>query len=115
MFGRRSSSGYAICPVPSVGSFLRRVDDHFLTGFLPFLCGQLFLDVPLAELVANPAKVMRDETPDEMATYVVCRLGNDSQLAVETLRNAGMTGIVKDLVGGLRAWAKEVDQDFPVY
>ncbi|KAK7678518.1 hypothetical protein QCA50_018390, partial [Cerrena zonata] len=73
------------------------------------------INVPLAELAADPAKVTRDEPPEETATYVVCRLGNDSQLAVDVLRNAGMAGIVKDLVGGLRAWAKDVDRDFPVY
>lgn len=72
-------------------------------------------DVPLAELVADPAKVTRDGPPEEMATYVVCRLGNDSQLAVDALRNAGVAGIVMDLVGGLRAWARDVDRDFPVY
>lgn len=75
----------------------------------------LLLDVPLAELVADPAKVTRDGPPEEMATYVVCRLGNDSQLAADALRNAGIPGIVKDVVGGLRAWSKEVDRDFPVY
>ena len=75
----------------------------------------MLLDVPLAELVADPAKVTRDGPPEEMATYVVCRLGNDSQLAADALRNAGIPGIVKDVVGGLRAWSKEVDRDFPVY
>ena len=75
----------------------------------------LLLEVPLAELVADPAKVTRDGPPEEMATYVVCRLGNDSQLAADALRNAGIPGIVKDVVGGLRAWSKEVDRDFPVY
>lgn len=88
-----------------------------LTAFLSILAWSYHLlpDVPLAELVADPAKVTRDEPPEETATYVVCRLGNDSQLAVDVLRNAGMAGIVKDLVGGLRAWAKDVDRDFPVY
>lgn len=45
----------------------------------------------------------------------MCRLGNDSQLAVDALRNAGSKGVVQDLVGGLRAWAGEVDRSFPVY
>ena len=47
--------------------------------------------------------------------YVVCRLGNDSQLAVDALREAGKKGTVKDLGGGLQAWAHEVDESFPVY
>ena len=49
---------------------------------------------------------------DKEETYVVCRLGNDSQLAVEAMRSAGKEGVVKDLVGGLRAWAREVDGSF---
>ncbi|KAH9925534.1 uncharacterized protein B0H18DRAFT_1008862 [Fomitopsis serialis] len=48
-------------------------------------------------------------------TYVVCRLGNDSQIAADALRAETTHGVVKDLVGGLRAWAADVDPDFPVY
>ncbi|OSX59064.1 hypothetical protein POSPLADRAFT_1152237 [Postia placenta MAD-698-R-SB12] len=72
------------------------------------------MNIPIKELVANPSQsVLGDEEDTE--TYVVCRLGNDSQLAVEALRNANARGTVKDVIGGLRAWAKEVDEAFPVY
>ncbi len=53
----------------------------------------------------------------EFETYVVCRLGNDSQIAADALRGArpDPTFVIKDLVGGLRAWSRDVDPGFPVY
>uniref|UniRef100_A0A915DK06 Adenylyltransferase and sulfurtransferase MOCS3 homolog n=1 Tax=Ditylenchus dipsaci TaxID=166011 RepID=A0A915DK06_9BILA len=51
--------------------------------------------------------------------YVVCHRGNDSQLAVCLLHEkaaASGCGIkFHDLIGGLDAWAMEVDQTFPRY
>jgi adenylyltransferase/sulfurtransferase len=63
----------------------------------------------------------------------VCRKGNDSQIAARAYRDAleeggragrggvglvekvGKVGKVRDLTGGLVAWSREVDADFPVY
>lgn len=82
------------------------------------------VDIPLNELLANPASYLSNDT--DMHTYVVCRLGNDSQLAVDALRSVCSAGakqaqdetalsVIKDLRGGLKAWAKEGDDTFPVY
>ncbi|KAG8131721.1 hypothetical protein E2320_009628 [Naja naja] len=51
--------------------------------------------------------------------YVVCKLGNDSQKAVKILQELlydelGLIS-VKDIKGGLMAWADKIDQDFPQY
>lgn len=46
--------------------------------------------------------------------YVVCRRGNDSQRAVARLRQLGIKHAV-DVVGGMEAWAREVDPSFPTY
>ncbi|KAF0891960.1 hypothetical protein E2562_011339 [Oryza meyeriana var. granulata] len=46
--------------------------------------------------------------------YVVCRRGNDSQIAVQLLREKGFLS-AKDIIGGLQSWAQDVDPDFPVY
>ncbi|KAL6606715.1 hypothetical protein ACP70R_042368 [Stipagrostis hirtigluma subsp. patula] len=46
--------------------------------------------------------------------YVVCRRGNDSQRAVQLLRERGFLS-AKDIIGGLQSWARDVDPDFPVY
>lgn len=51
--------------------------------------------------------------------FVICKLGNDSQKAVNILEQ--MSGlqvdsiIVKDICGGLMAWANIVDPSFPQY
>jgi len=57
--------------------------------------------------------------------YVVCRRGNDSQIAVQLLKDyfekqssAGKDAssiVVKDIVGGLSLWTDEVDSQFPKY
>lgn len=70
---------------------------------------------------------MASPSPSDLAadgktvTVVVCRLGNDSQIAADALRAAGevegnsaLKNVV-DLVGGLRKWAKDIDPKFPVY
>jgi adenylyltransferase/sulfurtransferase len=53
--------------------------------------------------------------------YVVCRFGNDSQMAAnaieESFADGGMGGgiRVKDIRGGFRAWREEVDPEWPDY
>lgn len=49
--------------------------------------------------------------------YVVCRRGNDSQIAVQKLKNHIKSESIKfkDISGGLYAWAKHIDTEFPVY
>lgn len=47
------------------------------------------------------------------ATVVVmCRRGNDSRQAAEQLRQLGVENVV-DLVGGVHAWADEIDSSMP--
>lgn len=50
------------------------------------------------------------------ACYVVCRLGNDSQLAAKALLEGGfgMSG-VWHIEGGFRAWREGVDAGWPEY
>lgn len=70
------------------------------------------VDVPLNELTANPNAYL-SATRD---TYVICRLGNDSQIAASSLRDARKEEfVVKDVIGGLRAWTRHVDPTFPLY
>lgn len=47
----------------------------------------------------------------------VCRRGNDSQLAVRQLESSlsHLEGHIKDIVGGLTAWAHRIDTSMPVY
>lgn len=45
---------------------------------------------------------------------VMCRRGNDSQRALQHLRQLGYTDAV-DVVGGIEAWARDVDPGYPLY
>ncbi|XP_031702814.1 adenylyltransferase and sulfurtransferase MOCS3 [Anarrhichthys ocellatus] len=51
--------------------------------------------------------------------YVICKMGNDSQKAVQVVEKMSGSEVdsvsVKDICGGLMAWAKRVDPTFPQY
>lgn len=51
--------------------------------------------------------------------FVVCRLGNDSQLTVRKMKELGLDcggqRWIGDIRGGLRAWRESIDNDFPEY
>jgi len=70
--------------------------------------------VPLNELVADPASHLPANS-EVQSTYIVCRWGNESQIAADTLRKLSDEAEILDLIGGLRAWTKHVDPYFPVY
>ncbi|CAE6435304.1 unnamed protein product [Rhizoctonia solani] len=90
------------------------------------------VNVPLSLLLKAPESYISIST----RTFVVCRLGNDSQVAARALRSAlrakeddtqekldnvpgrvpsASSHRIVDVIGGLRAWAQEVDQSFPIY
>ncbi|XP_077587542.1 adenylyltransferase and sulfurtransferase MOCS3 [Stigmatopora nigra] len=51
--------------------------------------------------------------------YVICKMGNDSQKGVQLLRKMSGSEVgnmtVKDICGGLMAWAQKIDPTFPQY
>lgn len=53
----------------------------------------------------------------ELAVVVVCHHGNDSQTAVQEILKTFQNDVeyVKDIRGGLHAWAQRIDSDFPKY
>ncbi|KAK3060286.1 hypothetical protein LTS18_008889 [Coniosporium uncinatum] len=56
--------------------------------------------------------------PPEQSIHVVCRLGNDSQIAVRKFKELGLAPAsrkITDIKGGLQAWREEVDPEFPEY
>lgn len=68
--------------------------------------------MPLVTLVADPVSHLVGGGPH----IAICRLGNDSQLAVEALRGVSDAGReIKDLIGGLQSWREDVDIQFPTY
>ncbi len=68
-----------------------------------------------AELI--PLGQLPTRLPDldpALETVILCRSGSRSERAVEFLRAAGFTK-VKNLVGGINAWARQVDPSLPIY
>lgn len=61
------------------------------------------------------ARLRRTEKP----IFVVCRLGNDSQITVTKMKELGLDyggkRFIGDIRGGLQAWRKSVDNEFPEY
>jgi len=72
------------------------------------------INVPLSELVADPTSHLL-ANGEVQSTYIVCRLGNDSQIAANALRALSSGIVIMDLIGGLKAWTKHVDPHFPEY
>lgn len=77
------------------------------------------LNVPFDKLLEKLDTVRiaskKQELPDageNLPVYVICRRGNDSQEAVQVLRNAGFNSVY-DITGGLQSWVQEVDATFP--
>ncbi|XP_048830290.1 adenylyltransferase and sulfurtransferase MOCS3 [Brienomyrus brachyistius] len=87
------------------------------------------LNIPLASLEDRRAEDMqklkekiadsKQQTETSVPVYIICKLGNDSQKAVQVLEQ--MSGVdienvtVKDICGGLVAWAQKIDPSFPQY
>ena len=65
--------------------------------------------IPMGEL---PARLSELDSTDEYV--VMCRTGVRSAQMLALLTNAGITR-VKNLKGGIRAWATEIDPELPIY
>ncbi|KAJ9182618.1 hypothetical protein P3X46_006594 [Hevea brasiliensis] len=82
------------------------------------------LNIPLSSLEARLPEISSAlkgegerrgiETESGVSLYVVCRRGNDSQRAVQLLHEKGFSS-ARDIIGGLEAWANDVDPNFPTY
>lgn len=66
-------------------------------------------NIPLGQLAARLSEL---NTADEMVIF--CKSGGRSARGLELLASAGFKK-VKNLKGGINAWAKEVDQSLPLY
>jgi adenylyltransferase/sulfurtransferase len=66
-------------------------------------------NIPLGQLAARLSEL---DSADEMVVF--CKGGTRSARALELLVSAGFKK-VKNLKGGINAWAKEVDTELPIY
>lgn len=102
----RPKTEFGICHLP--GS-LSKIGLYYL----PSIVQNFHIGVPLPQLLADPSAHIPPNVNSKIV--VLCRLGNDSQIAAEALREFNPSFDVIDVIGGLRAWAKYVDPQFPVY
>lgn len=66
----------------------------------------------------NKPEWMPETARPDLPIYIVCRLGNDSQVAVKKLREACIDGgqhAIVDIKGGFHAWKRDVDSSWPAY
>lgn len=64
-------------------------------------------------LVTDPKEFLPSDP--NVNIYIICRLGNDSQIAAEAMRSIDGREVIQDITGGLKAWARDVDDNFPIY
>ncbi|KAG9243129.1 molybdenum cofactor synthesis protein-like protein [Calycina marina] len=71
------------------------------------------------EDVVDGSSWIPDSLPNDASVYVVCRLGNDSQVVTRKLKEAGLDArgkrYIGDVKGGFKAWKEQVDQSWPEY
>lgn len=67
------------------------------------------VNIPLGQLAARLSEL---DSAEEMVVF--CKAGTRSTRALEMLASAGFKK-VKNLKGGINAWAKEVDMSLPIY
>ena len=66
--------------------------------------------IPLGEVLKRMGEI--DETRE---TVIHCKAGGRSAKAIELMKQAGFTGDLKNLKGGITAWSNEVDPKVPKY
>lgn len=75
------------------------------------------LNIPIKDIMDKrlAADMVERLAAETQPIFVVCRRGNDSQLAVKRLQTMCPRTVTKDVIGGLHAWANDIDATFPIY
>ncbi|EIW65488.1 hypothetical protein TREMEDRAFT_36246 [Tremella mesenterica DSM 1558] len=80
----------------------------------------LTINIPLSDILRSPSSI-----PKSQQVIFICKRGNDSLIAARD-SDVGSAGdcdveqnmvnvLVTDVIGGLEAWSREVDETFPIY
>jgi len=69
------------------------------------------------ELIEDLIDKQFDRNKNTVNIIMMCRRGNASQKAVRLLKNRIKNDniLVKDIIGGLEKWAKDIDPNLPMY
>lgn len=95
----RDHTQFGICHLPNSTSISQTITSL------------IALDIPFSALTDDAESALA-EVSREKPVYVVCRFGNDSQLVVNTMKTLENSfSDVKDLKGGLNAWAETFPTD----
>ena len=66
--------------------------------------------IPIGDIIRR-----MDEIDPAKDTVLHCKMGGRSAQAIQMLRQAGFTGPLRNLRGGITAWSNEVDPKVPKY
>ena len=68
------------------------------------------IHIPLAQVINRMSEI-----DPNRETVVHCKMGGRSARAIQALKQAGFTGKLANLKGGITAWSNEVDPSVPKY
>jgi len=77
------------------------------------------INIPFSTLQGSKDISLPESVPDDAPIYVICRLGNDSQVITKKLKEIGLDKngkrTILDIKDGLKAWREDVDNSWPEY
>jgi adenylyltransferase/sulfurtransferase len=80
------------------------------------------INVPFSKIQGSrplPDTPWLDSVSKDTPIYIVCRLGNDSQIATKKFKESGLdeggARYIGDIEGGLKSWRETVDSSWPDY
>jgi adenylyltransferase/sulfurtransferase len=94
-----------------------REKEHFSLSHIP---GSI--NVPISRFMSHRggdalSVGIPEDIPDNVPIYLVCRVGNDSQIAAAKLKELGLgrngERFIGDISGGLKSWKATVDDSLP--
>jgi adenylyltransferase/sulfurtransferase len=68
------------------------------------------IHIPLGQIVSRMSEIDPNKE-----TIVHCKMGGRSAMAIAALKQAGFTGNLTNLAGGITAWSNDVDPSVPKY
>ncbi|UKZ54037.1 hypothetical protein TrVGV298_007842 [Trichoderma virens] len=81
------------------------------------------INIPIGRFTAHRGEgselsdLIPGDVPPDAPIYIVCRVGNDSQIATKKLKDLGVDRngerFIGDILGGLKAWKAAVDPSLP--